>query len=310
MTSTSAVDVSIVIVSWNTRQLLRRCLETLEPNLTVANCEILVVDNNSSDGSAEMVQVRFPQCYLIRNERNLGFAAANNRAMRQARGRTVLLLNPDTEMRPDSLAVLLRFLDERDDAAGAGARLVGRDGSLQVSFHPAPSLFLEFWRMFHLDRVLPLGIYPVEKWGLGQARRVDVLQGACLLLRRQALDQVGLMDEEYFMYSEEMDLCERLRRAGWNLYWVPEAEVVHLGGQSSKQAPAEMFIHLYRSKILYFRKHHGSWLARFYKFVLAAAAAVRIIFAPLMVAAPKPQRVQSFRLARRYVSLLTALPRM
>ena len=164
--------------------------------------------------------------------------------------------------------------------------------------------------MFHLDRILPLGRYPVEKWGLAQPRRVDVLQGACLLLRREALDQVGLLDEEYFMYSEEMDLCQRLRRAGWRLYWVPEAEVVHLGGQSSRLAPAEMFLHLYRSKVLYFRKHHGGWRARFYKLVLAAAAAARLIFAPLMVAAPRPRRVQSLQLAGRYAMLLTALPRM
>lgn len=310
MTATRAVDVSIVIVSWNTREHLRRCLETLEANLSAATCETIVVDNNSGDGSAEMVRKEFLWCSVIHNDRNLGFAAANNQAIQHTRGRTVLLLNPDTEMRPGSLAALLQFLDQQQDAAAAGARLVGGDGSLQVSFHPAPTLVLEFWRMFHLDRILPLGSYPVARWGLAQPRRVDVLQGACLLLRREALDQVGLLDEGYFMYSEEMDLCQRLRRAGWRLYWVPQAEVVHHGGQSSKLAPVEMFIHLYRSKVLYFRKHHGTWRARFYKLVLAAAAAARLVFAPLMVAAPRPQRVQSLELARRYAKLMTVLPRL
>ena len=121
--------------------------------------------------------------------------------------------------------------------------------------------------MFHLDQFYPYAIYPMEQWNQDQPREVDVLMGACLLIRREALDEVGLLDEDFFMYSEEVDLCTRLRRSGWLLYWMPSAEVIHFGGQSTRQVAEEMFLRLYEGKILYFRKHHSSLTVFIYKFI-------------------------------------------
>ena len=205
-----------------------------------------------------MVKEYFPQVKLKKNEKNLGFARANNQALRLSSGEFVLLLNPDTIVKPNAIEKLVKFLESTPKAGGAGSRLLNPDGSLQVSAYPQPTLFREFWRMFHLDNWVHSARYPSDYWSLDQPIKVDVLMGACLLIRREALDVVGFFDEEYFIYSEEVDLCTRLNHAGWDLYWVPNAEVIHFGGQSTQQVAEEMFLRLYEGKILYFRKHHSN----------------------------------------------------
>lgn len=145
------------------------------------------------------------------------------------------------------------------------------------------------------------------EWEDGLPRQVDVLQGACLLLRRQALDQVGLLDERFFMYSEEVDLCHRLRKAGWSISWLPQSVVLHHGGQSAKQVPLESFLHLYRGKLMYFRKHHGMPTALAYKLLLVAASLARLIVSPLALLEDRERRVQRFALARRYGRLLAEM---
>jgi hypothetical protein len=272
--------------------------------------ETLVVDNASSDGSAQMVHQQFPWVTLVENETNIGFAPANNQAIRQSIGRYVLLLNPDTEVKSGALGALLGFLEANPHTGGTGARLLNPDGTLQLSCHPVPTLFRELVRLFHLDRLWPNAAYHMGSWDLEKPRRVDVVQGACLLLRRDALDQVGLFDEQYFFYSEEVDLCYRLQQAGWPLYWVPQAQVVHYGGQSSQQVVGEMFLQLYYAKILFFRKHYG-WLATHtYKSVLFAAALVRLLISPLAWLEGHARRERHLKLAGHYRRLLLTLPGM
>jgi hypothetical protein len=272
--------------------------------------EVWVVDNGSADGSPAMVRARFPWVRLVENQENVGFARANNQAIRESEGRWVLLLNPDTEVKSGALEVLVRFLDAHPQTGAVGPRLLNPDGTLQPSCHPAPTLPSELWRLSHLDALWPFALYPMSEWDLDTPRRVDVLQGACLLLRRAALDQVGFLDEEYFMYSEEVDLCQRLKRAGWSLYWVPEAQVVHYGGQSTQQVAAEMFLQLYQSKLLYFRKHHGRPAAQTYKLILATATLVRLSLSPLAWLERFPQRERHLTLAGQYLRLLKALPEL
>jgi len=304
------MELSVIIVSHNTRDLLAQCLASVYAHPPHGDFEVLVVDNASADGSAQMVRQRFPQVHLIENRQNAGFARANNQAIRQSTGQHVLLLNPDTEVEPGALETLVRFMDGHPQAAAAGARLVNPDGSLQPSCHPAPTLSREFWRLFHLDALWPYACYSTAGWDSETPREVDVVQGACLILRREALDQVGLLDEDYFIYSEEVDLCHRLHRCAWKVYWVPHAVVVHRGGQSTQQAESEMFLRLYQGKVLYFRKHHGCLAGHLYKLILFAAALARLLLSPLAWLERASRRHQHLALARRYGQLLVALPRM
>jgi hypothetical protein len=270
--------------------------------------EVKVVDNGSTDSSVEMIKARFPLVHLLENQENVGFARANNQAIRECKGRYVLLLNPDTKLRPGALKNLVNFISAYPHAAAVAPRLLNPDGTLQPSCHPAPTLFGELWQLFHLDAFWPHGVYTMRNWDVENPREVDVVQGACVLLRRSALDQVGLLDEDYFMYSEEVDLCLRLRRVGWSLYWVPKAEVIHYGGQSTRQVAAKMFLQLYRSKVHYFRKHHGWLTAQAFKLILTCATLVRLSLSPIAWLGRFPQRERHLTLAVQYLRLLRALP--
>lgn len=302
------ISLSIVIVSWNTRAILDDCLGSIFANPPGDQFEVLVVDNASTDGTVELIRSRYPQVRLFCSEKNLGFAGGNNLAIPECAGRYVLLLNPDTKILPGALDRLTHFLEETPQAGAAGARLLNADGSLQLSCYPRPELFREFWRLFHLDLLYPYASYPVEKWPLDRPRRVDVLMGACLLLKREVLEQAGSLDETFFIYSEEVDLCLRIQRAGWQLFWVPQAQVVHYGGQSTQQVAAEMFLRLYQGKILYFRKHYGFPAAQIYKLILATATLGRLLFTPLAFLEPSVQRRRHLALSRQYSRLLFALP--
>ena len=302
--------LSIIIVSWNTADLLENCLASIIANPPAAPFEIWVVDNASTDNSPRMVQEKFPRVHLIENRENIGFARANNQALQRCEGKYILLLNPDTLVASGALQALIDFLDEHSEAGAAGARLRNPDGSLQISSHPQPTLSREFWRMFHLDAFAPYAAYPLTKWETNEPEEVDVLMGACLVLRKEALDEVGFLDEDYFMYSEEVDLCYRIQSAGWGLYWVPQAEVVHFGGQSSQQAPTEMFLKLYHSKIIYFRKHYGWRSAHIYKLILRIAALSRLLLAPFTIFEASSRRQKHLTLVDRYWRLVLALPGM
>lgn len=257
-----ALDLSVIIVNWNTRDLLADCLHSVYDTVHGLAFEVFVVDNASSDGSAAMVRERFPQVRLIENAENVGFARANNQAIARSLGRYIVLLNSDAVVQPQALAALIRFMEGHAAAGACGPYLLNADGTLQPSCHPLLTAFREFWRLCFLDHLWPLASYRMERWSADVPREVAVIKGACLLLRREALSQVGLLDERYFIYSEEMDLCHRLALSGWRLYWVPEARVMHLGGGSTRQLAAEMYLQLYRSKVQYQGKFWGERGAR------------------------------------------------
>lgn len=302
--------LSIIIVSWNTARLLENCLASILANPPTSPFEIWVVDNASADESPGIVRERFPQVHLVENRENIGFARANNQAIQQCNGKYILLLNPDTLVTSSALQSLIDFLDKHPKAGAAGAKILNSDRSLQIASHPRPTLSRELWRLFHLDTLFPYAAYPTTKWKTKQPQEVDVLIGACLLLRKDVLDQVGYLDEDYFIYSEEVDLCYRIQRAGWQLFWIPEAEVVHFGGQSTQQVPTEMFLNLYHSKIKYFRKNHGWPAAQIYKLILRMAALSRLILAPFAIFEHSSRRQEHLTLVDRYWRLILALPRM
>jgi N-acetylglucosaminyl-diphospho-decaprenol L-rhamnosyltransferase len=300
------LDISIVIINWNTKELLARCLQLVLKAGEGLESEVLVVDNASTDGSAAMVQKRFPQVHLIENQENVGFARANNQVIGSSQGQYVLLLNSDTEIHPGALETLVEFMEVHPQAGGCGPRLLNPDGSLQSSCHPMLTPWREFWRLMFLDRLWRRATYVQERWDQETPRRVEVIKGACLLLRRAALNQVGLLDERYFMYTEEMDLCYRLSQAGWELWWVPRAVVRHYGQASAKQMAEAMYVQLYRSKVQFHRKYGSNRRARAFKILLALAYLPRWIVAPAGQVLAPGLRAR----AHTYRRLLTSLPDM
>ena len=305
------MNLSVVIVNWNAGDLLRKCVQSVIEDQTgsgLSDIEIIVIDNASRDGSVAPVIAQFPSVRVIQNSENLGFARATNQGIRASLGRYVLLLNPDTEARPGALGGMLRFIQSQPEAGAVGAKLLNDDGSLQVSAYPEPTLFREVWRLFHLDRLRPIGSYSMTAWDNATPREVDVLMGACVLLPRAVLDACGYLDERYFIYSEDQDLCRRLRSRGWRVFWLPVAEVVHYGGQSTRQVKGEMFVRLYREKISYFRVHNGNGSALIYKVVLLCASLARQVVSPLALLGSRDQRSRAFETARLYRRLVRELP--
>jgi len=269
------MDLAIVVVSYNTRDLLATCLGSVAASLAGSDlrAQVIVVDNASADDSAAMVRERFPQAYLIANEDNVGFAAANNQALRwlgfgdgtyaPSPGelpRHVLLLNPDTEVRGPALATLVRFLDMHPRAGAAGARLVYPDGRPQHSAFGFPGIaqtFIEFFPLNHrLVNSRLNGRYPA-RWYEDGPFPVGHPLGACLMVRREAVEQVGLLDDRFYMYCEEIDWCMRIKRSGWGVYCVPQAEVVHHEARSTGQFREKMFVALWRSRFLLYDTHYG-----------------------------------------------------
>jgi GT2 family glycosyltransferase len=304
------MDLSIIIVNWNTRELLRQCLTSVEENVQSIrdlDVETLVVDNASTDGSTDMMREHFPWVQILENEENVGFARGNNQALHISRGRYVLLLNSDTEVLPGALETLSAFMDRHPDAGAVGPLLLNADGTLQPSCHPMLTPWREFWRLIFLDRLIQRrATYDMKHWDRTTPRPVEVIKGAAMFLRKCALDEVGFLDEQYFMYSEEMDLCHRLLSAGWQLYWVPQASVVHHGGASSAKMPEQMYVQLYRSKVQFHRKFGGERRARLMKALLAVAYLPR-----WAITGPGASVRSAWRpRAQTYRRLLRELPRM
>jgi len=250
-------DLSIVIVNWNTRDLLAQCLASIFATTSSLALEVFVVDNASSDGSPEMVRRDFPQVILLANDENLGFARANNQAIAQSTGRYVLLLNSDTEVTEGALETLVSFMEATPDAGAVGGQLLFADGRVQTSHGTFPTLFSEMVNTLGLVAWRSTSPASNPAQTLHESVATDWLLGACLMVRRQVVEQVGGLDERFFMYSEEIDWCRRIKEHGWQIYYVPQAQIVHYWRGSSSQNRDRMKVELYRSKFLYFRKHNG-----------------------------------------------------
>ena len=306
------VDLSIIIVSWNVRALLERALDCVYTTIQRSSFEVIVVDNRSDDGSVAMVRERFPAVHLIVNDANVGFGRANNQAAALARGRYLLLLNPDAFVHTGTVDRLVTFMDGQPDAGACGCLLRYADGRLQRSVTSFPTVLTELWTTLGLDRAFPnhplFGRYKLTYWAMDDLRPVDALMGACLLLRRDVIAQIGLFDEQFFMYSEEIDLCYRVQRAGWKNYFVPDVEATHIWGGSSARVPNASFLRLFRSRVQFFRKHYGTGATLAYKVVLALAALLRVLGGPLLFALRRDPGV--LRLYLNYLALLQAVPKL
>ena len=272
--------LSIAIPSWNTRDLLDQCLESVRRSSVGLDCETIVVDNASDDGSADMVAAKYPDVKLVRNKLNLGFAAACNLAFKHSTGRYFLLLNSDTIVLDDALRGMVDFMSGHPDAGAAGCRLLNKDGSLQRSCSRFPGLFTELCDALYLSKLFPksriFGCYSMSYWNFDKVREVDFAGGSCLILRREAIKEVGLLDENFFMYVEEADLCYRLWQHGWAVYYYPEAQVIHLGGESSRRYGSDILLYLYISRNKFIRKHQGRVMAGVHRVIVGLGALCRL----------------------------------
>ena len=257
------IDLSIVILNWNVRDLLDRCLASLRSERYIL--EIIVVDNASHDDSVAMLRAKYPQVELIANTTNRGFTVGNNQGISASRGRYVMVLNPDTEVLGDALDQLVSYLDGHPDAGAIGPQLLNPDRSIQSSRRRFPTLATAFFESTWLQGMAPkriLARFYMDDVPVSLAHEVDWLSGACTVFRRAVLDGVGLYDaQNFFMYSEELDLCRRVKEAGWKIVYLPEAQVVHYVGKSSDQAVAARHIYFQTSKVRYVRKWHGAFPA-------------------------------------------------
>ena len=275
------LDLGIIVVSYCTRELLRDCLRSVYASQGAFSFEVCVVDNASSDASADMVSAEFPEATLIANEQNLGYPAANNQGLRtfgfgengSSHRRTdpprfVLLLNSDTEVPPDALGTMLDFMAQHGEAGAAGPKLVRPDGSLDLACRRSfPTPEVSFYRMTGLSQLFPdnprFGRYNLTYLDPEELTEVDSVVGAFMLIRREAIEEVGLLDETFFMYGEDLDWAYRIREAGWKIYYNPAVTVLHVKKASTRLNPRAQ-VEFYRAMEIFYRKHFAaqtSWWA-------------------------------------------------
>jgi GT2 family glycosyltransferase len=254
------INISIIIVSYNTCALTAACVQSILFYETNVRYEIIIVDNNSSDNSVASLRNSFPSLNIIALERNVGFAAANNVGIKNACGEYLLFLNPDTLFLEPVLSAMIEFLENHDHATMVGCRILNPDGSFQRSFFPLTSLLYVFWISFFIERIVPITRVQ-NKWRIGtiqpgMATIVDRLLGAFMVIRRSSMDELGYFDESFFMYSEEEDLCFRIKKNGGKVWYNPKVSIIHYGGQSTHNDMYSSVVNANKSRFYFIRKHH------------------------------------------------------
>jgi GT2 family glycosyltransferase len=261
------------------KEFLKKCLESVYKFAQGVEFEVFVVDNNSSDGSQDMVRAEFPQVRLIANNENYGFSKANNQALKLCGGRYILLLNPDTELIDNSPKAMAEFMDNQPGIDAIGCKLIYPEGDVQHSCRHFPSLFTDLMENLYLDALFQkspfFNYYRMGDWAHNEFRQVDQPYGACLLFRQEVMKKIGLMDERFFMYYDEVDLCYRIKKSGGKIYFVPGIQVIHYANRSSNQISVTCEHYKYRSKFLFFDKHYGRWSI----FILTLSLILRSILA-------------------------------
>ncbi len=270
------IKLSIIIVNWNVKELLKKCLKSIFGTLVNLDFEVIVVDNNSSDGSVNMIKKKFPAVKLIINNKNVGFSKANNQAIKKSNSPYTLLLNPDTIIHLDALEILANFLDEHKDVAVVGPKVLNEDGSIQhecARHFPTP--LSEFFVLTGLYKKFPknkwFGYYLMNYWDHNDAREVDCISGSCMMIRKDILDKIGLLDEKFFMYGEDVDLCYRIKQVDYKIWYLPEATITHFAGKSSEKNANYMLYESCKSMEFFFKKNCGKKFTREYRIAVVIA---------------------------------------
>lgn len=298
-------EISVILVNWNTCHLLGQCLSLLIQQLQGLPYDLWVVDNGSTDESISMLSTSFPQVNIILNGNNVGFAAANNQAMQVAKGRYFLLINTDAFPKANAIQALF-YLAELNVRSGIiGARLLNVDGSFQGSYVDFPSLKQEFLMLTGLGRLIHGSWFPNHSPIEGEgAKVVDYVQGACMLVRREAYESAGGFDQNYFMYSEEVDWCYTMRQAGWEVWYQPDALVTHIGSASSINRATQRETDLYLSRLRFFKKHYGQVATSLLKGMMLSITSLKYLLHGLL-------RIITFRrVGRKVVSPILLLSKL
>ena len=277
------MKLSIIIVNYNVRYFLEQCLHSVQNACKGLEAEVFVVDNSSVDGSVKMVREKFPEVNLIENKENLGFSSANNQAMKKANGEYILLLNPDTLVEDDTLRKVVGFMDEHPDAGGLGVKMIdGKGKFLPESKRALPTPIVSFYKIFGLSSLFPrsriFSQYHLGYLDKDKVHEIDVLAGAFMLLRKKVLDEVGLLDESFFMYGEDIDLSYRITRAGYKNYYYPGTRIIHYKGESTKKSSLNYVFMFYNAMIIFARKHFSKENARSFSIMIHSAIYLRAFF--------------------------------
>ncbi|HER07280.1 MAG TPA: glycosyltransferase family 2 protein, partial [Bacteroides sp.] len=270
------MDLSVVIVNYNVKHFLEQCLHSVRRAMEGLEGEVFVVDNNSVDGSVSEIRHKFPEAEIIENNENVGFSRANNQAIRKARGRYVLLLNPDTVVEEDTFRKCVEFMDSHPDAGALGVKMIdGKGEFLPESKRSLPTPEVSFYKMFGLSSLFPrsrrFGKYHLGYLDRDEIHRVDVLAGAFMFIRRETLDKTGLLDESFFMYGEDIDLSYRITRAGYKNYYFPETTIIHYKGESTRKGSLNYVRMFYQAMIIFAGKHFTSRRARTFRILINLA---------------------------------------
>lgn len=254
-------DLSILIVNWNTKDLLLQCLRSIVPQLQTFHSEIVIVDNASTDGSAQAVREAFPLANVIENATNIGFAAANNRGLKYCTGRYVLLVNSDVVVRDGCIAALWDYMEEHNEVGLVGPKVLNADLTIQESCTEFPTLWNSLCRALALDTAFPksqlFSRQLMRYWSHEETRTVDILSGCFWMVRQGALQSVGPLDERFFMYAEDKDWCKTFWERGWQVVYHPKAQIIHFSAASSSRDPVHFYVEMQRANLLYWKKHSG-----------------------------------------------------
>lgn len=270
------MDLSIIIVNLNTCELLKQCLQAVHNSVMGIDFEVIVVDNGSYDESVGFVKQQYPHLRLIENKSNIGFAKANNQGIKVSKGRYLLLLNSDAFLLENTIKEMINFADNQNEVAVVGSMWLNPDGSFQASYNDFPKLLPECMLSLGIAKILYSPFfpsYPPEE--STKIKRCDWVGGACMLVRKSAIDEVGLLNENYFMYVEEADWCYRMVKAGWEVFYLPQAKVIHLGGQSADRISLQQQIRLYQSKYYFFLNHYGFFEGKLFKCFVHFSALIK-----------------------------------
>ena len=280
------MKLSIIIVNYNVKFFLEQCLISVAKAIEKVDAEIIVVDNNSIDGSIKMLNEKFPQVHIIENSENFGFSKANNQAIKECKGEYVLLLNPDTLLEDDTIKKALAFADEKKDAGGFGVKMIdGKGRFLPESKRGFPTPDVAFYKVFGLSKLFPnsktFGKYHLTYLDENEIHEVDVLSGAFMLLRKSVIDKIGLLDETFFMYGEDIDLSYRIRKAGYKNFYFPKTRIIHYKGESTKKSSVNYVFVFYKAMIIFAHKHFSKKNAKLFSFIINTAIYFRASLAIL-----------------------------
>lgn len=307
----AGVDVSLIIVNWNAKRFLLQCLASIAETVRFPRVETIVVDNGSSDGSCDAVRARFPAVVIIENKSNQGFAKANNTGIRAGRGRYMGLVNSDVVMQDGCLRILYEYMEKHPDVGMVGPRMLGPALEPRRSTMSFPSLRNNAFRALALDSLFPrsalFGQYLMAYREFRSIREVDVLNGFFWLIRNEALEDVGLLDEGFFLYGEDIDICRRFERAGWSRVYHPGGAAIHFGGASSAREPMRFFLEMQKANLQYWRKHNGRAGSLEYRGILLVHYCLRLIgysMKCILSSPPAGQARYKMRRSRRAIQWL------